>query len=70
MSDTKMNTSSKTIKAICPECEWEFEVEEPEVNEVFICEDCGLNLKVTEIDLVHHRLALKLTETDADDWGE
>lgn len=58
------------MKAICPECEWEFKIDEPEENEILACPDCSLNLKVRTIDAANDMVVLELTETAADDWGQ
>ncbi len=58
------------FKAICPECEFEFNIEDPELDEVITCGDCSLNLQITKIDTKDKKVQFELTETDADDWGE
>lgn len=58
------------FKAVCTECEWEFEFESPEVNEIVVCQDCKLNLLVVEANENTKSVKLELTETEADDWGQ
>ncbi len=56
--------------AICPECEWKFNMEAPENNEIIVCQDCKLNLIVVDVAESENTITLQLTETDADDWGQ
>ncbi|HMB51682.1 MAG TPA: lysine biosynthesis protein LysW [Thermoanaerobaculia bacterium] len=64
------STTGELLQAVCPECEYEFEVEDPQRDEVLTCDDCSLNLRVTTVDAAAHRVGLELTETAAEDWGE
>ena len=60
-----------TVRSItCPECEWEFSVEDPVEGEVLVCDDCSLNLIVEDVDVRSGRVRVALTQTDADDWGQ
>ncbi|MEM9866053.1 MAG: lysine biosynthesis protein LysW [Bacteroidota bacterium] len=58
------------FKAVCPECEYEFYIDDPEVNEIIVCPDCKLNLMIMSVNTVNKTVELELTETYADDWGE
>jgi lysine biosynthesis protein LysW len=57
-------------KIKCPECEWEFRVEDPQINEIIACPDCKLNLKVVDIEESGRKIISEMTETEADDWGQ
>jgi lysine biosynthesis protein LysW len=63
-------SARRTFAAQCPECEWNFEIEDPQEGEVVQCADCNLNFLVKGMDPAAGRVHLELTETDADDWGE
>ena len=52
----------------CPECGNNFSTNDPEIGELLVCTDCGLNLLVKE--LVNNEAIVELTETDAEDWGQ
>lgn len=60
----------ETYSSLCPECEWAFEIEGPQVGEVVVCPDCNLNLLVITVDATTHKASLKLTEATTDDWGQ
>ena len=67
---TRIDEMGAAFAATCPECEQKFTVESPMKDEVLMCGDCGLNLRVVSVDSVAKRALLELTHTDADDWGE
>jgi lysine biosynthesis protein LysW len=56
--------------AVCPECDFAFQVEDPAKGEVVACADCGLNLMVTAVDPDTRRVGLELTANKTDDWGQ
>ena len=61
---------NQLFETVCPECEYPFKIESPEVNEIISCDDCGLNMSITAVDAQNQSIQLELTENDADDWGE
>jgi alpha-aminoadipate carrier protein LysW len=62
--------SEDVIDVSCPECEYAFRIEDPQVGEVIVCGDCSLNLKVKEVDKAARTAVLELTKTRGEDWGE
>ncbi|MCL2505312.1 MAG: lysine biosynthesis protein LysW [Alphaproteobacteria bacterium] len=58
----------KKYKTICSECDFEFLLDEPELGEVIVCPECGLNLIIKEIE--EESVVVELTETDIEDWGQ
>ena len=57
------------INATCPECAAEFNLAEgTEPGEIVVCEDCGCELEVKEVDGDEGVLGLA-PEVD-EDWGE
>jgi DNA-directed RNA polymerase subunit RPC12/RpoP len=63
-------SDTQVYKATCPECEWTFNIECPEQNEVVRCGDCNLSLVIKKVEEGVRKVQLELTETDADDWGQ
>ncbi|MFX1451771.1 MAG: lysine biosynthesis protein LysW [Promethearchaeota archaeon] len=56
-------------KAVCPECYFEFEVDDAVImGEVLTCDDCGVDLEVIEIG--DKEVKLQLAEVEEEDWGE
>jgi len=56
------------VKAECPSCYFEMELEDIIEGEVITCEDCGADFEVVAIkDGV---ATLKPAETTQEDWGE
>ncbi|MHA1380543.1 MAG: lysine biosynthesis protein LysW [Candidatus Helarchaeota archaeon] len=56
-------------KAVCPECFFEFEVDDGVImGEVLTCDDCGVDLEVIEIG--DKEVKLQLAEVEEEDWGE
>ena len=56
-------------KAICPECYFEFEVDENVIlGEVLTCDDCTVDLEIIEIG--NDEVKLQLAEVEEEDWGE
>ncbi len=58
----------QSITVNCPECGNKFIANDPEVGELLVCDDCGLNLIVKSLE--KDQAIVELTETDAEDWGE
>lgn len=56
--------------AVCPECEYEFFIDDPEIDEIIVCPDCKLSLIIKSVDTERMTVELELTENVADDWGE
>lgn len=59
-----------TYRLTCPECEFDFQVDNPMVDEVVVCGDCALNLRVVSVDEAARSVRAELTETSHQDWGE
>lgn len=57
------------IHAICSECAAEFDLADgTEPGEIVVCEDCGCELEVREID--GGEAVLELAPEADEDWGE
>lgn len=54
------------IKSRCPECDAVLELDDPEVGEIVICPDCGVELEVVSLNPVELEVAPEVEE----DWGE
>ncbi len=52
--------------ALCPECAYEIELEDPLKGEIVQCPDCGAELEVMSLD----PLELLLAPEEEEDWGE
>jgi lysine biosynthesis protein LysW len=59
-----------SYRCTCPECEFAFELDDPMVDEVVVCGDCALNLRIVSIDAATRAVRAELTETSHQDWGE
>ena len=57
-------------RLVCPECEYAFEIEKPLLDEVVVCGDCALNLRVVAVDEASHTVRAELTQTNHQDWGQ
>jgi lysine biosynthesis protein LysW len=57
-------------EAVCPECEYLFKIESPEINELINCDDCGLKMSIIGFDPQNKSVQLEMTQIEADDWGE
>ena len=55
-------------KGICPECDAEIELEDPVEGEVVECEECGVDLQVS--NLKGDKITFEVAETEGEDWGE
>ena len=55
-----------TVNFECPECGAATELNNPELGELVICDDCGAELEVTGLDPA----VLSLAPQEAEDWGE
>lgn len=57
------------MKATCPECFFEFDVDdEVMLGEVIECSDCGTELEVINIE--KGQVTLQKAESEEEDWGE
>ena len=52
--------------AACPECSADIEEAGLELGELVVCDDCGSELEVTDVDPVN----LELAPEEDEDWGE
>ncbi len=50
----------------CPECGNGIELDTPELGELVMCDSCGSELEVTNLNPA----TLSLAPTEAEDWGE
>ncbi len=56
------------LKATCPECYFEFDVEgEVMIGEIIDCPDCGVELEVVSVD--EDKVVLQTVAVE-EDWGE
>lgn len=56
------------VKIECPSCYFEFEVDGIIAGEVIACEDCGVDLEITEIN--GEVAKAEVAEMTEEDWGE
>jgi alpha-aminoadipate carrier protein LysW len=57
------------MKATCPECYFEFEIDDNVMRgEIIECGDCGVELEV--IDIKKDQAVLQKAESEDEDWGE
>ena len=54
------------MRANCPECDAEVEMQDPMKGEIVSCPDCGVELEVVELD----PFTLALAPEEEEDWGE
>lgn len=54
------------MKANCPECDAEIEMQKPMRGEIVVCPDCGTELEVTS----ENPLTFDLAPQEEEDWGE
>ena len=50
----------------CPECGATLTLENPELGELLICDDCGAELEVVSVE----PLKVEPAPEEAEDWGE
>ncbi|GEM48555.1 MULTISPECIES: lysine biosynthesis protein LysW [Deinococcus] len=55
-----------TVSFECPECGGTIELNNPELGELVICDECGAELEVTSLEPP----VLSLAPQEAEDWGE
>lgn len=56
------------VKAACPECGGDIELEDPVVREIVECSECGAELEVSALQ--DESAELIVAELEGDDWGE
>ncbi|MFQ5711901.1 MAG: lysine biosynthesis protein LysW [Candidatus Geothermarchaeales archaeon] len=56
------------MKASCPECDAEIELEDVLIGEIVECPDCGLELEVVSIQ--GDEITVIEAESEEEDWGE
>ena len=63
-----MNMIANTITTSteCPECVGALALNQVELGEILVCEDCGAELEVRSL----HPLSIMLAPEEAEDWGE
>jgi alpha-aminoadipate/glutamate carrier protein LysW len=54
------------MKANCPECDAEINMQKPMKGEIVVCPDCGAELEVVS----ENPLQLELAPEEEEDWGE
>ncbi|WP_456476469.1 lysine biosynthesis protein LysW [Oceanithermus sp.] len=54
------------MNVTCPECGVSLTLENPELGELLICDDCGAELEVVSVE----PLKVELAPEEAEDWGE
>jgi len=54
------------MNVTCPECGATLIIENPELGELLICDDCGAELEVVSVE----PLKVELAPEEAEDWGE
>lgn len=52
--------------AKCPDCSAELELNELELGELIVCDDCGSEIEVVGLE----PLVLELAPEEEEDWGE
>lgn len=57
-------------RLVCPECEFDFAIDNPLVDEVVVCGDCALNLRIVNIEESTRVVRAELTQTNHEDWGQ
>lgn len=50
----------------CPECDAQIKLENPVINEIVVCPECGIELEVISLQ----PLKLDLAPMEEEDWGE
>ena len=61
-----MTVDNVTTTSECPECAGELTLDQVELGEILVCEDCGDELEVRSLD----PLSISLAPQEAEDWGE
>ena len=54
------------MNVTCPECGANLTLENPELGELLICDDCGAELEVVSVE----PLKVEPAPEEAEDWGE
>ena len=61
-----MSVDNVTATSECPECAGELTLDQVELGEILVCDDCGVELEVRSLD----PLSITLAPQEAEDWGE
>ena len=61
-----MSVENVTTTSECPECAGELTLDQVELGEILVCDDCGDELEVRSLD----PLSISLAPQEAEDWGE
>jgi alpha-aminoadipate carrier protein LysW len=61
-----MTVDNVTTTSECPECAGELTLDQVELGEILVCDDCGDELEVRSLD----PLSISLAPQEAEDWGE
>ena len=61
-----MSVENVTTTSECPECAVELTLDQVELGEILVCDDCGAELEVRSLD----PLSISLAPQEAEDWGE
>jgi alpha-aminoadipate carrier protein LysW len=54
--------------AVCPECDYSFDIGDLAAGETLACPECGLTLQV--VDRTPDAAQLEMIEAELPDWGE
>ena len=54
----------------CPECDFEVEIDDPEVGEILDCPECGVELEVISIDPLEFSIISDDELLDGDEWDD
>ena len=61
-----MSVDNVTTTSECPECAGELTLDQVELGEILVCDDCGGELEVRSLE----PLSITLAPQEAEDWGE
>tara|TARA_B110000263_G_C14945413_1_gene345573 strand:+ start:250 stop:435 length:186 start_codon:yes stop_codon:yes gene_type:complete len=61
-----MSVDNVTTISECPECAGELTLDQVELGEILVCDDCGTELEVRSLE----PLSITLAPQEAEDWGE
>ena len=61
-----MNADNITTTSECPECAGELLLNQAELGEILVCDDCGAELEILSLE----PLSLALAPQESEDWGE
>ena len=61
-----MSVENVTTTSECPECAGELTLDQVELGESLVCDDCGAELEVRSLE----PLSITIAPQEAEDWGE